>query len=275
MNPLKKLLAGTAATLVISTAAFAQPGMGRGANMAGDNQAGYSGLDGVKSQIHATDEEWKVIGPLLQTVITCRQTADYSLGDQQDNMNSPGMFGRGRGGFGGGGPGGRGGDSFADPGSFGGGGPGGRGGGGGFGGRGGGGGPGDFGGGGGPGGFGGGGPGGFGRGGPGNFGPGGPDGEGAATNAPSASGDATGFNGPEGGGFSGMSANNAVALAMAELKTTLAATNSSKSEIQEKLAAVQEARRKAETDLDTAKGNLRKLLTLQQESVLASLGYLD
>jgi hypothetical protein len=72
-----------------------------------------------------------------------------------------------------------------------------------------------------------------------------------------------------------MSANNAVALAMAELKTTLAATNSSKSEIQEKLAAVQEARRKAETDLDTAKGNLRKLLTLQQESVLASLGYLD
>jgi hypothetical protein len=262
MNIIKKLLTGTAATLVISTAAFAQPGMGRGANMAGGNQAGYTGLDDVRSQIHATAEEWKVIGPLLQAVVTCRQTADYSLGDQQDNMNSPGMFGGGRGGFGGGGPGGRGGDSFADPGSFGGG-------------RGGGGGPGGFGGGSGPGGFGGGGLGGFGRGGPGNFGPGGPDGGGAATNAPGASGNAAGFNGSGGGGFSGMSANNAVALAMAELKTTLTATNTSKSEIQEKLAAVQEARRKAKTDLDTAKANLRKLLTLQQEAVLASLGYLD
>ena len=286
MKTLIHILIGTAAALVVSTAAFAQPGMGRGPNMGGGFQAGYSGLDDVRNQIHATAEEWKVIGPLLQTVLTCRQTADYSLGDQQDNMNSPDMFGGGRGGFGGGGPGGRGGDSFADPGNFGGGGPGGRGGGGrgGFGGGGPGGrggdsfaDPGNFGGGG-PGGFGGGGRGGrggFGGGGPGNFGPGGPDVGGTTTNAASASGNAADANGPRGGGSSGVSANNAVAYALAELKVTLSATNTPKSEIQQKLTAVQEARRKANTDLDAAKADLRKLLTLQQEAVLSSLGYLD
>ena len=66
-----------------------------------------------------------------------------------------------------------------------------------------------------------------------------------------------------------------MALALAELKSALAAKNITAAEIQEKLAVVQEARRKAKTDLDTAKANLRKLLTLQQEAVLASLGYLD
>ena len=245
MNTLKTLLAGAIATLVISMPAFAQPGMGRGPNMGGGNQAGYSVLDDVKSQIHATDEEWKVIGPLLQAVITCRQTADYSLGDQQDNMNSPGMAGRGRGGFGGGGPGGRGGDSFADPG------------------------------GGGRGGFGGGGRGGFGGVGPDNFGPGGPDGGVASTSGPSASENAADSNGPRGGGSSGVSANNAVAYALAELKVTLTATNAPKSEIQEKLTAVQAARQKARSDLDAAKANLHQLLTLQQEAILAGLGYLD
>ena len=256
MNTVKKIFAGTVAALVISMPAFAQPGMGRGPNMGGGSQAGYSALDDVKSQIHATDDEWKVIGPLLQTVVTCRQTADYSLGNQQDNMNSPDMFGGGRGGFGGGGPGGRGGDSFADPGSGGGGGRGGRGGGG-------------------RGGFGGGDRGGFGGGGPGNFGPGGPDGGVTSTNAPSASENAADANGPRGGGSSGVSANNAVAYALAELKITLTATNSPKSEIQEKLAAVQAARQKARSDLNAAKANLRLLLTLQQEAILASLGYLD
>ena len=237
--------------------------MGRGPNMGFDFQASSTGLDGVRSQIHATAEEWKVIGPLLQTVITCRQTADYSLGNQQDDMNFPGMVG----GFGGFGPGGFGADSFSDPGSF----PGGFGGGG----------PG-----GGPGGFVLGGPGfggpdvfgagGFGRGGRGGFGPGlWPNGDGATTKATSAAGNAAGFNGPEGAGFSGVTPDNAVAYALAELKTTLTATNATKSDIQEKLAAVHDARQKARADLETAKANLRKLLTLKQESVLASLGYLD
>ena len=72
-----------------------------------------------------------------------------------------------------------------------------------------------------------------------------------------------------------MSANNAVAYALAELKVTLTATNAPKSEIQEKLTAVQAARQKARTDLDVAKADLCKLLTLQQQAVLSSLGYLD
>jgi hypothetical protein len=72
-----------------------------------------------------------------------------------------------------------------------------------------------------------------------------------------------------------VSANNAVAYALAELKVTLTATNAPKSEIQEKLVAVQAARLKARTDLDVAKADLCKLLTLQQQAVLSSLGYLD
>ena len=241
MNTLKKTLAGTVATVAISIAAFAQPGMGRGPNMGFGNQASSTGLDGVRSQIHATAEEWKVIGPLLQTVISCRQTADYSLSNQQDDMNFPGMFG----GFGGFGPGGFGLDSFADPGSIGGAGPG------------------DFGGGG---------PGGFGRGGQMGFGPGGwPNGGGTTTNAASAPGGAADFN----GAGSVINADNAVALALAELKSALAAKNITAAEIQEKLAAGHVARQKAGADLETAKTKLRKLLTLKQESVLACLGYLD
>lgn len=72
-----------------------------------------------------------------------------------------------------------------------------------------------------------------------------------------------------------MNADNAVALALAELKTALSAKNITAAEIQEKLAAVHVARQKARADLETAKTKLRKLLTLKQESVLASLGYLD
>ena len=254
----KRFLAGSVATAVVSMAVFAQPGMGRGPNMGFGYQASSTGVDGVRSRIHATVEEWKVIGPLLQTVITCRQTTDYSLSNQQDDMNLPGMFG----GFGGFGPGGFGADSFSDPGSF----PGGLGGGGpggpGFDGRGG---------------FGpGGGPGGFGRGGLGGFGPGGwLGGGGTPTNAPGASGNAPDVNAPGGAGLSDMNADNAVALALAELKNALSAKNITAAEIQEKLAAVHDARQKARTDLETAKTRLRKLLTLKQEAVLTSLGYLD
>ena len=269
MHTLRTLLAGTATALILSATVSAQP--------VGGNQTGNSGLDAIKSQIHATDEEWKVIGPLLQSVVNCRQTAEYALLNQQGNLNSGGMsggpIGGGRGGFGGGGPGGGGpggrGDSFADPGGFGGGGPGGgRGGGrGGFGG-------------GGPGGDNFGGPGGFGpggRGGPGGFAPGGgPDGGGASTNAPGAMGNGPDFNAQRGGGFSGgMGANNAVALALTGLKNTLSSTNAPPAEIQEKMAAVHDARRKANADLAAAEKNLHLLLTLEQEAVLTSLGYLD
>jgi len=216
------------------------------AGAAGGNLSGNSGMDAVKSQLHATDAEWKIIEPILQSVITARQTANEGLNGAQANMGFAGMMG-GRGGPGGGfGPGG--GDSFADPGAgggFGRGGPGGFGGGdrGGFGG--------------GRGGFGGGGPGGgFGRGGPGGFG-----------------GDRGGFGG---GGFPGIGGgDNAVALAMTELKTALSQTNTPPDQIAEKVAAVRSARQKAKAGLAAAEKNLRELLTAGQETVLVSLGYLE
>jgi len=266
MKTLNLQIAGTVVTLILAAAAIAQP--------VGGNIVNNAGLATVKNQIHATDEEWKVIGPLLESVVTSRQTAEYSLLDQQGNMNSNAMPGGPnggmRGGFGGGGPGGPGGDRFAGPGGFGGGGRGG------FGGGPGGGGPGgdsfaD------PGDFGPGGRGGMGRGGRGGFGlGGGPDEGGTSTNGPAAIGNAPNFNGPMGGGFPGMGgANNTVALALNGLQSTLSATNATMAEIQDKMAAVREARRKAIADLAAAEKNLHLLLTLEQEVVLVSLGYLD
>jgi len=184
------------------------------AGAAGGNLSGNSGMDAVKSQLHATDAEWKIIEPILQSVITARQTANEGLNGAQANMGFAGMMG-GRGGPGGGfGPGG--GDSFADPGAG----------------------------------------GGFGRGGPGGFG-----------------GDRGGFGG---GGFPGSGGgDNAVALAMTELKTALSQTNTPPDQIAEKVAAVRSARQKAKAGLAAAEKNLRELLTAGQETVLVSLGYLE
>jgi hypothetical protein len=263
----------------------------RNAGAVGVNSSANTGFDGIKSRIHATDEEWKIIAPVLQSVITLRQTANEGLSGAQgdsgfgDMMGGFGGFGGGFdfggsdsfadpggpggfwGGFGGGGPGGFGG---GDPGGFGGGGRGGRGGGG-FGGFGGGG-PGGFGGGG-PGGFGGGGPGGFGGGGPGGFGGGGPGGFGGGGPGGFGGGGPGGFGGgdspPTGGG------NNAVALALTELRTTLSSTNAPPDQIKEQVAAVRAARQKAKADLAAAEKKLRDLLTASQEAVLISLGYLE
>jgi len=323
MNTNKKLLAGFFSALVFSVVASAQSGQAeratsqaptaaastapagdgdrvetaRNTNTAVGNLPANTGVDAVKSQIHATDEEWKVIGPLLQAVATARQTANYGLAGAQGNAGFAGMnggwggpgggFGRGgpgggpgRGGPGGGfGRGGPGNDSFADPsngGGFGRGGPGG----------------------------------GFGRGGPGNdefggpgagrgFGRGASDGDGAAesggrggfggegpgggpggsaspTNAPGAIPNDAGPNAPRGDGPPGMGGgNNAVATALAELKTALSKSNTPADQIKEKLAAVRNARQKAKTELAAAEQNLRLLLTTDQETVLISLGYLE
>lgn len=300
VNP--RLLAAVFSALVLPVAVPAQPGMmpnGFGGGMSG----GY-GLDAVKTRIHSTDEEWKVIGPLLQSVLTARQTAESGLSGTQDM----GGFGGGWGGFGGGpggfggGFGGLGGDSFADPsnrGGFGRGGgpgggdmfgdPGGRGGrgrgGGGRGGRGGGfggdnfadpgmgrGGPGGFG----PGGFD---PAGFG---PGGFGPGGPaiafqiD---PATGGPAGSASTTNSAGTTNvvvavnpGAIGG---NNPVALALSELRASISTTNTPAQDIKEKIAAVRGARDKARAEVATAQTRVRLLLTFEQEAVLISLGYLD
>ena len=73
----------------------------------------------------------------------------------------------------------------------------------------------------------------------------------------------------------GGGANHAVALALTQLGTALSATNTPAAELQEKIAALREARRRAVADLDAAQQKLRQLLTSEQEAVLISLGYLD
>ena len=306
MNTSKQLFAGLFSALVLSSVALAQSGpaeratsqaptatastapagngdrveTGRNPNTAVGNLPANTGVDAVKNQIHATDEEWKVIGAGLQSVVTARQTAASGLAGAQGNADFGGMnggrggpgggfdrggrgggFGRGGpgGGFGRGGPGGN--DSFADPGNgggFGRGGPGGgfdRGG------------PGndDFGGGFGRGGF---------AGGPG--GPGGPGGSAGTTNAPATASNESAPNGPPGGGFPGMTGgNNAVATALAELKSALSNSKTPADQVKEKLAAVRNARQKANADLAAAEKSLRLLLTGDQETVLVSLGYLE
>jgi hypothetical protein len=78
----------------------------------------------VKTAIHATDEEWKVIYPKLVGVVTARQAANYALGTAAAGnfFEQGGRGGRGGpGGFGGGN------DSFAGPSEQSGGGRGGRG----------------------------------------------------------------------------------------------------------------------------------------------------
>jgi len=276
MKTTSTILAGIFSGLVWTATVPAQTPLGSsspaaGPSASGTNLTAVASLESTKSQLHATEEEWKVIAPLLQAVVTARQTANYALAQGNAGLGG-GMGGRGGrgggfrrggpgGGFGRGGPGGN--DSFADPVGRGGRGPGGPG--GGFGG--------------GPGGedFGGPGPGGgFGPGGPGRgFGPGGPGG---------------GFGGPEnnmgpndggpmgdaGGGPPGMGgANNPVALALTELRTSLSATNAAPAQIQEKVAAVRNARQKAKVDLDAKEKSLRQMLTPNQEAALVGLGYLE
>ena len=283
MNTSKQLFAGLFSALVLSSVALAQSGpaeratsqapaatastapagngdrveTGRNPNTAVGNLPANTGVDAVKNQIHATDEEWKVIGAGLQSVVTARQTAASGLAGAQGNADFGGMnggrggpgggfdrggrgggFGRGGpgGGFGRGGPGGN--DSFADPGNG----------------------------------------GGFGRGGfaGGPGGPGGPGGSAGTTNAPATASNESAPNGPPGGGFPGMTGgNNAVATALAELKSALSNSKTPADQVKEKLAAVRNARQKANADLAAAEKSLRLLLTGDQETVLVSLGYLE
>jgi hypothetical protein len=92
-------------------------------------------------------------------------------------------------------------------------------------------------------------------------------------------GGAPNFGGPNGAPTAGPSGadqgDNQVALALNELKTALANTNTLPDEIKEKVEAVHTARRKADATLAAAEQNLRQLLTPDQEIVLVSLGYLE
>ncbi|HVT80432.1 MAG TPA: hypothetical protein VHM90_07225 [Phycisphaerae bacterium] len=261
------------------------------------------GIESVKTEIKASDEEWKVIAPLLRDVMSAQQAVDVAL--DPSGAADPSGFG-GPGGFGGrggrGGPGGSN-DVFSGPddrGSFGGGPGGGRGGRGGRGGFGPGG-PDDAGGPGAPGGFGGpGGPGGFGppdqqgnnndnfggprggRGGRGGFGPdgapggfdpqGGPGGFGGAGGR-GGRGGRGGFGGP--GGPGGGVTSSAVYRALQELQTAMDDKNTTPDQLQEKVAAVRAARELAKQKLATAQAELLKVLTTDQAAILVANGYLD
>jgi hypothetical protein len=92
-------------------------------------------------------------------------------------------------------------------------------------------------------------------------------------------GGAPNFAGPNGASGAGLpgadQSDNQVALALNELKTALANPKTPADDIKEKVAAVRDARRKANAALATAEENLRQLLTPDQETVLVSLGYLE
>jgi len=227
------------------------------------------GWEDLQAGIGASDEEWKVIGPKLRRVMVAYAAAEVGFDESSlGGAGDPGFAPPGRGGMGDGPRGGPGEDSFAGPGE---GGPFGRGG---------------------PG------PGGFGRGGPGpdGFGPGGPPPEGFGPRGFGPDEFGPGGRGPGGlergggpggfgrgggpGGFGGPPGfdgpgGSAVRQKLAELQTAAADPNTTTAQLQEKLAAVRAARRKAEAELTATREDLLELLTPDQEAVLVSLNYLD
>jgi hypothetical protein len=285
----------------------AGPGRG-GFPMGGGFPGGFPGfgqqddLANVQTLIHASNEEWKVIGPKLRSLVAARAAAEASIDASMltatGNMAGPfGPGGMARGPFAGGPGFGR--DSFeaptgvGGPGGFGrgrfGGGPGGQG----------------FAAGvqgsiagvqgpgpagpdpngrrlmgpdpNGPGGFG---PPGFGPG----FGPGGPDPNGPGFGRAGfgrggfgrggfdrGGGGGPGFGGPMFLGGDGMK----VMEALMELRTATTDPNATAEQIKEKAAAVRKAREKAREKLVASQKDLAQLLTPDQEAVLVMLGYLD
>ena len=63
--------------------------------------------------------------------------------------------------------------------------------------------------------------------------------------------------------------------ALADLQTVLADAKVSPEQLKEKMAAVRLARQKAREKVEAARKDLLELLTLDQEAVLVSLGYID
>ena len=83
--------------------------------------------------------------------------------------------------------------------------------------------------------------------------------------------------GPGGPGFGGPVSGDFVLLvqARAALRTALDDPKTSPEALQEKVAAVRQARLKARAALADAGKNLLELLTADQEAVLVALGHLD
>jgi len=59
------------------------------------------------------------------------------------------------------------------------------------------------------------------------------------------------------------------------LRTALASTSTTPDEINSKLTALRAARAKATSDLEAARDDLKKVLTLRQEATLVEMGILD
>lgn len=119
------------------------------------------------------------------------------------------------------------------------------------------------------GGFGGGRRGGFGGNGGGNGGNGGGYGGNGGGNGPN------GGNGGQGGGTQGNRPARFDSPEAEALRTALASDSTSPDEIKAKLQALRDARKKAAGDLEQARQDLTKVLTLRQEATLVQMGILD
>jgi hypothetical protein len=66
-----------------------------------------------------------------------------------------------------------------------------------------------------------------------------------------------------------------VAAALADLQTALNDANTTEAALRIKINVLREARKKAEENLVKARNMCRAVLTMRQESIMITLGYLD
>lgn len=84
------------------------------------------------------------------------------------------------------------------------------------------------------------------------------------------------FGGRRGGSGAGGASGGQSGMPEADaLRTAVDSDQTSNDDIKAKLAALRDARKKAVTELDQAREDLKKVLTLRQEAVLVSRGILD
>ncbi len=84
-----------------------------------------------------------------------------------------------------------------------------------------------------------------------------------------------GGGGPGGGGAPVTTGTSPIAVASADLGTALANDATSPEEIKDKLQALRDARKAAAADLEQAREDLAKVLTLRQEATLVQMGILE
>ena len=69
--------------------------------------------------------------------------------------------------------------------------------------------------------------------------------------------------------------NEALPMALRDLRAVLADRGTTEQQVQEKLKAVRDARAKIHADLDAARTELLKTLTLDQQATLVAMGFLE